>query len=925
MVALPGECRFFIGGKRLLMFTNDETRQSLEIFNRELVPISVTFNPYYCQFHTVTKADMRSYDAYTGKLRKVNQGLVDEKTNAEITAFQMGPRNRKFFVADNAGYCRMYNVKSGEMISEVIQPPEFNKAKFYEGYGNSDTRNQESKVVQRKSIEICQLIYVEEQKMMIAVSVDSVVRIYEVKQDENISKLREIRGGHMEAEITCAEYSRETLSLYTGASNGTVAIWSFESSRLSSVLKDENADITRIKDCFPYPALLACSSKGILNCWKTRESKKTFPLLFKISIFDSSSPIPIKSITSLLILPMMTKITDSDGFARKVFIPSEYHEELSKRMGVQLDSKFSPVQLNHLKTTMMPFFKKTLEVPSETSFTRKRERGVSRQDSLTEESIYFFVGLASGVLQAYPLHTLLEEANVQKLNPLEFNLKRFEKFKVSLMRKDNVNGDKTAEKLVEDLENCSINERHIIYIDSATALKSWRGHKKAVSMLNEISPNIDGFISSGKDQFVKYWSPFGQLWGQYNIITLEFSYWEFPYDWVELILNELDEVFDIIERLDKIDIGPKQREILQARYFYNNYILPELKDKNSELVPKGFCLTETSAKVIQDKIDFFNRIGDDQEESSSSPKSFKLKKKSVTALTPSTPREKPAMKFLTLKSASSQQEFMNEIANIEKGKKGRFVHQKKQHPAMSIRTRYDIDKNYWEMLDNQKNDREKMATRASLPTCKSELALRCSQRFDGLLDPESEYDRDKDHSRRVNDTTMSKNFYSPESYKKKKLRLKKNQVPLETYESRNILTDYGNKLRMSGLPRPASLQKIVPRNANKKNFTWDIKYQLGEAGRVFKRVTSAAMAQSQAQIGSRPGSDLQVLQANALYREKLLKNGSQTNSSKKTGFLAQSGDIQNELDKIVAKKSFFLNPSRNDPKIIKTKNRLYVI
>lgn len=51
-------------------------------------------------------------------------------------------------------------------------------------------------------------------------------------------------------------------------------------------------------------------------------------------------------------------------------------------------------------------------------------------------------------------------------------------------------------------------------------------------------------------------------------------------------------------------------------------------------------------------------------------------------------------------------------------------------------------------------------------------------------------------------------------------------------------------------------------------------------------------------------------------------------SKKKRARLAISNKISN-LDKfnsqIVAKKSFFLNPSHNNPKIIKTEKKLYVI
>ena len=80
--------------------------------------------------------------------------------------------------------------------------------------------------------------------------------------------------------------------------------------------------------------------------------------------------------------------------------------------------------------------------------------------------------------------------------------------------------------------------------------------------LNTISENIDAFTSSGKDKFVKVWSIRGELLGQFNITTMDTMIWRFPYDWVRIIMKELDEVFDIIEKLDKTEIATRQREAL---------------------------------------------------------------------------------------------------------------------------------------------------------------------------------------------------------------------------------------------------------------------------------------------------------------------------------------------------------------------------
>ncbi len=51
----PGENRFIIGSKRLLLFTNDITRKDIQAYNDDIYPLKVTFNPYFNTFHVLTK------------------------------------------------------------------------------------------------------------------------------------------------------------------------------------------------------------------------------------------------------------------------------------------------------------------------------------------------------------------------------------------------------------------------------------------------------------------------------------------------------------------------------------------------------------------------------------------------------------------------------------------------------------------------------------------------------------------------------------------------------------------------------------------------------------------------------------------------------------------------------------------------------
>ena len=87
----------------------------------EIFAVQVEFNAYYNSFIVLTKIDVRVYDALSGKLRKVFNDLFDERYIVDLTAFCFGARQRKFYVADNSGHIRVYNMKGGEFVKKVNQ------------------------------------------------------------------------------------------------------------------------------------------------------------------------------------------------------------------------------------------------------------------------------------------------------------------------------------------------------------------------------------------------------------------------------------------------------------------------------------------------------------------------------------------------------------------------------------------------------------------------------------------------------------------------------------------------------------------------------------------------------------------------------------------------------------------------------------
>lgn len=574
---IPGDSRFLVGGKRLLLFTNEAMQKDQQAFDEELIPFHTSFNPYFNTFNVVTKNDIRVYDAITGQLKKVLTDLTDQKTHAEITSFQMGPRNRKFFVADNNGHCKVFNVKSGEMLSSLFT-------------SNDALKSQQStKQQQKKSREIVQIIYVEDQRILISATCDATIRVYEVKPTTEVELLREIRGGHNNADLTCLEYSQETLTLYTGGSDGTIACWNFESSKLVAYFKDDANDITMLTDMFPYPAVLAGDARGIITCWKTKDLRKQYPLIFKLNIYDPNCSLPIRPLGCAKVV-RVTREPSED--------PSVVHPEIYTERLLQNEERVRKYDGENFRPATAEEIAKVQKV------AKMNQRELKER---TEKKM-LILGTGNGYLHVYDLEALMSTGDIEPLPAKEYNLKRHEKFKVSLYRKDSVNGENCT-KILEEIMAVKPKEKMPIYFDNSVYTRMWRAHKDSIASFDNITETIEGFISSGSDRFVKMWSISGNLHCQINIVNPSQTIWNFPYDWVRLILRDLEEVFKIVEQLDHMTIGVRQREMLQIRYLYNNFLLPEFR-KSFPPEPVELRTNVLAGLQIAQKVQNLSRFGE---------------------------------------------------------------------------------------------------------------------------------------------------------------------------------------------------------------------------------------------------------------------------------------------------------------------------
>lgn len=275
---------FIVGGKRIQMYNNDYMRKNLETFNEEICPLHVDFNYYYKVFYVLTKIDIRLYDAFTGKLLKVYTELHDELApNSELTAYAIGDKERKFYIADNAGMVRMYNCNNGEIIHKIISMTnlkDWNKM----SHSKNCKENYRS-----KNYEISKMLYLEEEKLLITGSCDSVIRIFEADQEMDPHLLRELKDGHKGSEISALCYSSSFMRLASGSTNGIVSVWDFENNKAESLFQDHNTDITTLHFCYPFPVFLSGCSGGVIACYTLKVDTASYfkpSCLFKMNVMN---------------------------------------------------------------------------------------------------------------------------------------------------------------------------------------------------------------------------------------------------------------------------------------------------------------------------------------------------------------------------------------------------------------------------------------------------------------------------------------------------------------------------------------------------------------------------------------------------------------------------------------------------------------
>lgn len=528
------------------------------------------------------RIDLRIYDALTGKLKKVFNDLHDDKIVVDLTTFCFGANERKFYIADNGGFIRVYNMKNGEFMNKVNLTTEIEGVEF---------ANKHAHIKKKENNEVSNMIYLREERLLIMASWDSTIRIYDESEPEESVLLRVFSGGHMESEILSLAYSSHLSLLASGSSNGIIAVWDLETGKLETLLLGHKNDINALEFAHPYPLLISGSNEGVICIWGVRPiiQKYKYICLLKIvnSVIENNEEKDI-SITSLIShteislgIPRSKLITKY--FPTSTVLEVNESEENNPRKTSQAFSKKKKMKKNKEEENSFDNVTDYFE-------TNEDWEQYFKQDELdlplTKRRCYILCGDAKGFMFLLNLTEFLKKRNIVECE----KSKKAQTYQ--LRRKDLINATKQVEIFMQNemQQNEKPGKRREIqkvHAYNTLLFNKWEAHVSQVNKITKIKDPLS-FITCSLDKHVKVWSLSGELLGDINLVKLGNNYWKFPFDWVKNKLSEIDDVFETLEKIEKERLSENQKNEIKTNFLISKYLSDNIEFfnlKNAEEQP----------------------------------------------------------------------------------------------------------------------------------------------------------------------------------------------------------------------------------------------------------------------------------------------------------------------------------------------------
>jgi WD40 repeat protein len=598
LITVTKHDKFIVAGRRLIWYELLK-ESAMKTINQDVTPVFADFNAYYLQFIVVTKYDIRIYDSITGRLRKIFTEVLDPKTESELSAFTLDHRHRIILLGDNSGGIRAYNFSNGALMKTIEGDKDISKtehptqklskvqsiSKIARTYSLTQLSESIPATIKEKpkdknirvedsSSEISSLYFCVEDKILIAGSWDSTIRVYDQTSQEESPLMRVMLGGHQGSDITKITYSSTFSLIAAGSSNGLVSIWDFEMGKLEAACPGHTTEMLAIEFLDPYPLMATSGADGLVLIWTVRPfpGKMRYHCIMRIVNASWSITKDMKTVVT----SMAHSSEQSQGIIkhkRKRHIRQHKVEGASKlntfkssrafefRHGTTFKSRDE--RTSTIKLPPSPYM--TVSPRDEASDLSAKEETESDYEWIEDPNIevveesdnelvklrnYLYIGDMRGYIKIWTVDHIAESYGVTLVERSERD-----KLSYNPRRRDEKNAENDVKFWIKESEKFPLPER--IRPEANLLVREFRGHHAAITSLKIIA-QPKGFLTCSNDKTFKTWSRQGDPWGSINLLATDPpKHWKFPYDWETKRQNDIGRVLDVLRLIDeKIDFDP---------------------------------------------------------------------------------------------------------------------------------------------------------------------------------------------------------------------------------------------------------------------------------------------------------------------------------------------------------------------------------
>ena len=619
LLNFPKYNKFIVYGNKMIFYEakyREEEHKQKNLVKDDNYPLKVDFNKYYQQFFVTTFKDVRIYNK-DGVLFKCFKKLKENEhfePDTRIKYLIFEDNYRKFYLGFSNGAIMQFNAGNGSLIKPINEEE-------IEKDGIQTYKYDHSK-------EITSMFYFYDYSgedphlILLSISYDSLINIYNEINPEETEKLRSIRGGHTfyekVNEINCLDFSMQLNLFATGSTDGLVVVWDFEMSKIDDICylpfgKQEKINVYSLKFLDPYPVLAATYSDGSIYFWGIKPNAKyRGECIFRArNFYKQGHKIELSSIhVSQFVLMELDDIEynvplkqyfdrESPFMSNKPYIPPPKKIKEKKRFTFLQDyndeEESSSEDDNNLD--IVPPMYKTEIIDDDLD--------PDRYASSDRLKYYFLIGDSQGNLKVLDLKGVIKKYELEPASKVVI------KSTFNILKKDDINMETILNHNIQQKESTKFGKYINLY--QSIIRKEWKAHDDEITSLTIIKEPLS-FATSSKDKLVKIWNFNGDCIGGINTlpkltrVDLQLPEWNFIVNEEKILENEIAEVVDIFEAVgvERIVVGSKEDRVIV------NDITEEKADKVVVTKKAPIKLNKKRYKPIE-KVDKFKKINKDDE------------------------------------------------------------------------------------------------------------------------------------------------------------------------------------------------------------------------------------------------------------------------------------------------------------------------